>query len=149
MNFDLAYLALNAALVPAWGLLIFAPKSALTKQVVHSGLYPVGIGFFYVACFCAAAILGQAADGFSFFTLEGVATLFDHPNGVLIGWSHFLVFDLFVGAWIGRDAMRRDYKHIYIVPMILLSYLYGPIGLMAYIIFRWIRERRLPTLEEA
>ena len=149
MNFDLAYLALNAVLLPAWALLLFAPKSTITKQLVHSGVYPVCIGFFYIVCFGAAAFWGQAANGFSFFTLEGVAILFDHPNGVLIGWSHFLAFDLFVGAWVARDAQRRDYNHLIVAPMILLSYLYGPIGLIAYMIFRWVRERRLPTLEES
>lgn len=148
MSWDTLYLLLNAAVVPAWGLLLFMPRAALTRKLVHSGIYPIGIGLFYLLCFLAAAFLGQAAEGFSFFTLDGVATLFDHPNGVLIGWSHYLAFDLFVGAWIGRDAARRNYPHLIVAPMMLFTYLYGPFGLLAYMVFRFWKERQVPLLEE-
>ena len=83
-----------------------------------------------------------AAIGFGFaapeagFSLQGVQALFDHPNGVLIGWSHYLAFDLFVGAWIGRDALRRGVPHWQTVPCLLGSYIFGPFGLVLYALIR-------------
>ena len=66
------------------------------------------------------------------FTFEGVQALFDHPNGMLTGWSHYLVFDLFVGAWIARDAQRLLISHFLTIPCILGSFVFGPVGLLLY-----------------
>ena len=98
-------------------------------------LWPVVIGAIYVTLLIAAMAFGQSHPdaGFSF---SGVQALFDHPNGVLVGWSHYLVFDLFVGAWIARDAQRRDIAHWKAVPCILGSYVFGPAGLLLYAILR-------------
>ena len=38
--------------------------------------------------------------------LDGVVALFGVRQAIFVGWVHYLVFDLFVGAWIARDAGR-------------------------------------------
>jgi hypothetical protein len=47
----------------------------------------------------------------SFLTLRGVISLFRTPRVVLVGWIHFLAFDLFVGASIAVDAERVGISH--------------------------------------
>ena len=135
MAWDTGFLIINALVVPAWVLLIFLPRAKITRAAVHSMLWPVVIGAIYTALLIAAIAFGQSHPdaGFSF---SGVQALFDHPNGVLVGWSHYLVFDLFVGAWIARDAQRRDIAHWKAVPCILGSYIFGPAGLLLYAILR-------------
>ena len=100
-------------------------------------LWPVVMGAIYAALLAGSMFFGQAHPdaGFSF---EGVQALFDHPNGILIGWSHYLVFDLFVGAWIARDAKRVDISHIVTVPCLLGAFLFGPVGLLLYAVIRLI-----------
>lgn len=136
MTWENAYLALNMAVVPAWALLVFLPRAGVTKAVVHSGLYPVILGLIYIASLGAAILFGQAAPEANMTSLGGVMALFSHPNGIITGWTHYLVFDLFVGAWIARDAKRRGIPHLAAVPCMLLTFLFGPVGLLLYMILR-------------
>ena len=137
MSWDLGFTLINASVIPAWALLLVLPKSPITKALVHSMFWPVLLGAVYGALLIGALFFGLSHPeaGFSF---TGVQALFDHPNGVLIGWSHYLVFDLFVGAWIARDAQRREISHLTTVPCILGAFLFGPVGLLLYAIIRFV-----------
>ena len=136
MDWDFAFMAINAAVVPAWALLIFLPRSTLTTRLVHSVIYPALMGAIYIAGMIAAFAFGHSSGGVDFTSIEGVAAIFAHPNGVIIGWTHYLVFDLFVGAWIGRDAIRCGLPHLAIIPCLLGAFIFGPIGLFAYVLLR-------------
>ena len=146
MTWETGFLAINALAMPAWVLLIFLPRAKITKAAVHSMLWPVMFGAIYAALLVGAMAFGLS-DPDAGFSFSGVQALFDHPNGVLVGWSHYLVFDLFVGAWIARDAQRRDIAHWQTIPCILGSYVFGPVGLLLYAILRFATGHGF-TLEE-
>ncbi len=135
------YLAINALVLPAWALLVLMPGSGLTRRLVHSGIYPIGFGLIYVAFILRALVFGDGVEGAGFGSLEAVMKVFDTPAGLLTGWTHYLVFDLFAGAWIGRDAMVRKVSHFIRVPGQLGSLVFGPVGLMVYLSGRWITGR--------
>jgi hypothetical protein len=147
VSWDNAYLALNFSVVPAWALLVFLPRAGVTKAVVHSGLYPVALGLVYVASLGAAMFFGQSAPDAQMGSLGGVMALFSHPNGIITGWTHYLVFDLFVGAWIARDAQRRNVPHLATVPCMLLTFLFGPVGLLLYMLLRLALGKGLSLVE--
>lgn len=148
LNADLLYFIINAAVLPAWALLIFAPRWSVTHKVVHSVLYPVLFGIFYLILMIYMASANPEGSGGSFTSIEGVQSLFSHPLGLVIGWAHYLVFDLFIGAWIARDGLRRGIKHVFIVPCILLSFIVGPIGLLLYVIVRKFIKKGGVSLSE-
>jgi hypothetical protein len=127
---------MHMAVLPAWILLIFAPRWSWTDRIIHSGLYPVGFGLLYVGCFIAAMVTGPQSGGIDFSTVEGIAAIFSHPFGVLTGWVHYLAFDLFAGMWIGRDARRRGASHWLVAPCLLFTFLAGPLGLLLYFAVR-------------
>lgn len=135
MSWELGYSLINALVVPAWALLLVLPRSPITKALVHSMLWPVLMGSIYATLLIASLAFGQAHPDAD-FSFTGVQALFDHPNGVLVGWTHFLVFDLFVGAWIARDAQRQEISHIVTVPCLLAAFLFGPVGLLLYAVIR-------------
>ena len=145
ISVDAVFALCNAAVVPAWLLLAVAPEWIWTRRIVHSVLYPAVLGAVYGVGF---ATLGPAPEGGGFGTLRGVMTLFDVPQLVLIGWVHYLVFDLFVGAWEVRDARRRGIRHLLVIPCLALTFLFGPMGLLLYLALRWVL-RREASLEEA
>ncbi|GGB72782.1 ABA4-like family protein [Henriciella pelagia] len=147
MSLELVYVVINALVVPAWLLLVLGPKWRTTQLVVHSGIYPLVFGAFYTICLIASMFFGQSAEGVGMATIAGVSALFSHPNGVLIGWSHYLVFDLFVGAWIGRDAQRRGLPHMAVAPCLIASFLFGPVGLLAYILVRLVKGEGISLFE--
>ncbi len=137
MTWETGYTIINALVLPAWAMLILLPKAQVTKLTVHSMFWPVLMGSIYAVLLIAAMGFGVSHPDAG-FTFAGVQALFDHPNGLLIGWSHYLVFDLFVGAWIGRDAQRQGISHWPTVPCMLGAFLFGPVGLLLYAILRLI-----------
>ena len=75
--------------------------------------------------------------------------LFADPWILLAGWIHYLVFDLFIGAWEVRDAARLGIPHLLVVPCLVLTFLFGPVGLLLYGIVRAVRTRRVLVDEAA
>jgi hypothetical protein len=58
-------------------------------------------------------------------------------DGVLVaGWIHYLAFDLFVGIWIAVEADKRGFHRILQVPMLLGTFVFGPIGLLLFYVAR-------------
>ena len=55
------------------------------------------------------------------------------PLAAILGWIHYLIFDLFIGAWESRDAQRRGIPHWAVIPCLLVTLLAGPIGLLVYL----------------
>jgi len=148
MLYQTAFTVINLAAVPAWLMLLFAPRWQLTRTLVHGGIYPTIYCTIYAVFLFNHLFLGAASADASFTSLDGVMGLFDHPNGILLGWTHYLAFDLFVGAWIGRDALRRGISHWLAAPAMLLTFLLGPFGLLVYMAIRFFRGKDRLSLVE-
>jgi hypothetical protein len=54
---------------------------------------------------------------------------------------HYLAFDLFVGTWETRDAVGRGIPRWIVMPCLLWTFLFGPIGWLAYQAARRTRGR--------
>jgi len=122
----------SAAVVPGWLLLILAPRARITERVVHSGLLSLALAAAYLVLI--AACYPGAEGGFG--SLAEVYRLFRSPYLLLAGWIHYLAFDLFVGAWEVRDAGGRGIPHLLVIPCLSLTFVFGPIGLIAYFAVR-------------
>lgn len=136
MTVETLFSAVNLSVMPAWALLIFAPNWRGTTAIVHSMFYPLLLGGVYIAGLIGTIFLGMGAEGAGFTTIEAVRQIFASDMGVVVGWAHFLVFDLFVGAWEARDARRRGFSHWLLIPCLLLTFMFGPVGLVAYLALR-------------
>jgi len=136
MDYELLYKIINLGVMPAWLLLAFAPRARVTNGLVHSGIYPLGYGLIYTVLLLAAMAFGVGAEGGNMNTAAGVSIIFSHPHGILLGWTHYLVFDLFIGAWIVRDGARQGIAHWKLVPILFFSLMFGPVGLMLYFLLR-------------
>ena len=80
----------------------------------------------------------RGAEG-GFDTLDNVVRLFTAKEIALAGWIHYLAFDLFVGAWIVRTARAESIAFLLIVPCLLLTFLFGPVGFLAFSALRLAR----------
>lgn len=80
--------------------------------------------------YCVAIYLGLGQSGGSFSTLPGVRQLFTNDWALLAGWVHYLAFDLFVGAWIARDAQREGVSRWFLILILPLTFLFGPAGFL-------------------
>jgi cytochrome bd-type quinol oxidase subunit 2 len=68
--------------------------------------------------------------------------LFGSPGGATIGWIHYLAFDLFVGTWIARNADQHNIARWLQVPILFLTLMAGPIGLLLYLLLRQITGKK-------
>ena len=134
----------NAGVMPFWLLMIVAPRWRWTSRLVHSALVPAILGCSYILLMATAT---APPEGGSFTSLAGVVALFRSPDGVLVGWIHYLVFDLFVGAWELRDSQRLGIPHLAVVPCLALTLMLGPAGLLAYLALRGTLRREWTLVE--
>lgn len=124
----------NNGILPFWLLLAGAPGWRWTQRIVHSAAVPLLLAIVYA---CALAVgLSAPPEGGSFGSLAGVMAFFTNPWAALAGWVHYLVFDLFVGAWEVRDARRRGIHHGLVLPCLLATLMVGPVGLGLYLLVR-------------
>jgi hypothetical protein len=68
---------------------------------------------------------------------------FSAPHIVVAGWIHYLIFDLFVGAWESRDAVRRGVPLWLVIPCLLGTLMFGPLGLLLYLTVRFFSTQVL------
>lgn len=144
MDADLLFTIANRAVLPAWILLAVAPRWVWTRRLIFSALIPVLLAAVYVY----ALFMAEVPEEANFGTLSGVMIFFQVPFAVTAGWVHYLVFDLFVGAWEARDAERHGISHWFVIPCLFFTLMLGPVGLLMYLLLRWFMRRTL-TLEEA
>lgn len=144
MSDDLVFAIANYSVLPAWALLCFAPRARVTRAVVHSGLYPLALALLYGVLLFTDS---PGPEGAHFFSLGGVTNIFTTPRTIIACWIHYLVFDLFVGSWEVRDAARRGIPHWRVVPSLLLTLMFGPLGLASWLAVRALHRKGI-TLDE-
>ncbi|MFY0565028.1 ABA4-like family protein [Archangium lansingense] len=132
---------------PAWALLVFAPRWKWTQRLVHSVLIPVMLGVAHLGLMLGLNLSNSVPEGASGASLQGAMLLFSDPWVAVLCWIHYLAFDLFAGAWIVRDARRRNIPHLAVAPCVLLTMNFGPTGLLVYLAVRFFM-RRTVTLDE-
>ena len=137
MTAEQLFSILNSMAVAAWLPLVFLPRVRWSATVVPM-VMPVLLAIIYLALLIVT--LPWSEGGFS--SLAGVRTLFDHPWVLLAGWTHYLAFDLFIGGWEVRDAQRRGIPHLLVIPALVLTFLFGPVGLLLYLAIRSFAARR-------
>ena len=126
----------NLAALTGWVALVAALflRPVRGTAFVYSGLIlPAAYGVAYVY------LLTHAGDtGGNFNSIAGVRALFSDDNALTGGWFHYLAFDLFVGTWIARDGLERGAWRLALVPILGLTFMYGPAGFLSYLVLRQI-----------
>jgi hypothetical protein len=144
MDAETLFTLCTRLVLPAWLLLIAAPKWAWTSKLISHAWIPALLAIVYIY---SMVIAQPMPEGGGFTSLQAVMTLFTSPYAGLAGWIHYLAFDLFMGAWQVRDAQRRGVNHFAVVPCLMLTFLAGPVGLLLYFIVRLVTARTLTTVE--
>ncbi|MGB5809561.1 MAG: ABA4-like family protein [Polyangiales bacterium] len=140
MTLETFFRIANLAILPFWMLLIVAPRWRWTGLLVHGPVVVLLLAPIYAYMLFGHPGTPQQLDMTS---LYGVMEAFSAPSVVLAGWIHYLIFDLFVGAWESRDAMRRGLPAWAVIPCLLATLFVGPLGLLLYVIVRFGARRVL------
>ena len=135
---DLFQLANPLALL-GWLVLLASPLAPRAAQAISATAIPLLLAVAYTGLILA--FWSQAPGGFG--TLPEVQALFTHPQIALAGWVHYLAFDLFLGAWEVRTARADAIPHWAVIPCLILTFLFGPAGLLAFAILRFTLTRKV------
>lgn len=127
MKAEYLFSIVNSIALLGWILLAAAPGWIWTRRIVWTAI-PLLLSAAYLML--VVLFFGQAEGGFG--SLEAVMRLFTNKNVALAGWIHYLAFDLLVGSWEVKDALEKNISHWLVVPCLLLTFLLGPIGFLAY-----------------
>ncbi len=118
----------NLIALLSWALLIVLPGRRWVSETVVGAVVPALLAAAYVVLIAMHLIGSQGG----FTTLAEVALLFGNPWLLLAGWIHYLCFDLLIGCWEARDARDRGVPHALVIPCLLLTFMFGPAGWLAY-----------------
>lgn len=149
MSVDMAFQGANLGIIVLWGLLIVGPSWPLTYRLVHTPIVPIALALAYLVYALPGFILADPGEGGGFGSLEAVMIAFTNKQAVMAGWIHYLVFDLFIGAWQAREAKRRGLPHWQLVPCLIFTFLLGPVGLGLFLVLRAVRLKRWALSEVA
>lgn len=132
------YRYLNLFPMPLWLAMLVAPYHPATERASRSSGVIVVAALNYLSALIIAVRQGDSARLADFATLDGLRQGLASPAGALAGWSHMLALDLFTGAWIYRQARRLNAPGWVRVPALLLTLMAGPLGLMLFLLWRWL-----------
>jgi hypothetical protein len=120
-----------------WLILLASPWTRRAADWISGIAIPLALAALYAGL--VAANWAGSEGGFD--SLAAVRALFTNDWLLLAGWVHYLAFDLFVGSWETRDARERGIPHGLVIPCLLLTFLFGPAGLLLYFALRTARAR--------
>jgi len=136
--------AANLLAVVGWAVLLLAPARAGTVRTAGVGL----LAALYVAAVAGlvSGALDPVRDGpppdLADYSVAGLRRLFASDGGVAVGWVHYLALDLMAGCWIAGEAAARGWHRVAAAPVLLLTFLAGPAGVLLWLV---LRTRRVTT----
>lgn len=138
MTPDSLFQIANPLVLVGWLALALAPLSPRWSDRVAGLAIPLLLSIGYAAL----VLVHWAGAPGGFGSLADVMALFTAPGVALAGWVHYLAFDLFVGAWITRTARAERIPHLFTLPCLILTFLFGPAGFAAFTALRAIFAAR-------
>ncbi|WP_432200856.1 ABA4-like family protein [Erythrobacter sp. W53] len=140
MPWDTLFSAANIYAAIAWVILILLPRwewSMRALLVGGAGLLSLAYAFLIIGFWTGGIDIGPGnGEEGNFSSVAGVQALFAKDGGLVLGWVHYLAFDLFVGLWIAREADERGVSRFIQAPILLATFLAGPLGLTFWLIAR-------------
>jgi hypothetical protein len=142
---EMIYLWVNLGVLPFWFILIFFPKSQISKVFVTS-IFPIlllAISYSYL-------LYINYENGYDFLQnfklylgFGQILNLFESQSFVILLWVHFLAMNLFCGGWIIKDSQLFGMNKILVSLSLIMTYLIGPIGIVIYWIIRLFYAKRI------
>lgn len=136
----------NLVALLGWVALVAFPGRKGVSGLLCAVLLPGTLAAAYAAVIVwRIAAAGQSPMDLG--SIAGLRTAFDDDWVFAAAWTHYLVFDMVVGAWIARDAIRLRIPWPVRTICLVLTFLLGPIGFLLHLVSRATLARST-TVEE-
>ena len=131
-------------ILPFWVMMWFAPYHERTAALMKNE-------WIYLAPLAVAYTIAVLPNIVDIFILLGsdmptpaiVVDMFSERDVILIGWLHYLAFDLFVGRWTWKRLVATEQPIYVSFPVLLFSMMVAPLGaLLGLIVTRDYQENQ-------
>jgi hypothetical protein len=140
MEYELLFSIANAVAATGWLALVlhyvFPLRLGFLASFINEYWMPLLLSVAYAAILLLTTfgVLPSAEGGFD--SLAGVRSVFEADALLLMGWIHYLAFDLFVGMVVARQAKPSGVPIWFMLPIWFFTFMFGPVG---YLIWRTAR----------
>ena len=122
-----------------WIVLLAAPLIGPSSiGIARAAAAVLAIGYLLIFLFAPEGLGALATD----YSLRSVGSLFADPRLLLLGWVHYLAFDLWVASWEADEGRRLGISHAWVAPAMFLTFMLGPLGLLTFLLVRALHGRR-------
>ncbi|CAM5707127.1 ABA4-like family protein [Streptomyces coeruleorubidus] len=128
---------------PVWLLMIFAPAWGPTARIAGSPLTVLPVLFVYVAL--AVPVFPELWTAVSSPDLGSFRELTALPDGAGAVWAQVIAWDLLIGQWMYREGRRLEISALLMGPLLVLTILLSPFGLLVFLGLRAVRARQVGT----
>ena len=144
MNLDFWFSNTSNFAMAGWVLLALYPRRKTWLFQLTGLVMPASLGLAY-AVFFVPNLVGTTGAGYS--SLTQVQALMSNPMLLLAGWIHYLAFDLAVGTYIAMQSDKIGLSRILQIPILFLTFMFGPIGLMVFVLIKVTRKASAPIFK--
>ena len=135
MTAETFFQATNTLALLAWIVLVLFPGRRVVSGLLCAVVVPGLLALAY------AGVIGWrlATNGpppADVMTLTGLRAVFGDDWVFAAAWTHYLVFDMVVGAWIARDSVRLGIPWPLRTLALVLTFLAGPVGFLVHVLAR-------------
>ena len=124
----------NTLALVAWIALVAQPGRWIVAHVLCAVVVPGLLAAAYVAVIGWKLASGPPPGDVT--TIAGLRAAFADDWVFAAAWTHYLVFDMVVGAWIARDAVRLGIPWPLRTLALVLTFLAGPVGFLLHLLVR-------------
>jgi len=129
---DVLYFVVMGIGVAGWLALIVFPRQ-IWANFWFSGLAaPLSLSFIYMYLLLTYWNQPPVAHITQFITLSGVYAMFGNNGLLLVGWINIIAMDLVVGAWMTRKAEQIRMPYIYLLPCLIVTFVFAGFGFALY-----------------
>jgi len=125
-------------IVPIWGLMWFAPRHEITKKIVGDlriSVLPLLIPYAILAIPTIPDIF--ATLGTEMPTPDLIIEFFQDDKVIILGWLHFLAFDVLAGRYIWNRMVSLDKPIFVSTPTLILGMMVAPLGFLIGMLLTW------------
>ena len=125
----------NTLALLAWIFLLVRPGQRWVSQRLCATVVPGLLAVTYATVIGWKLATGGPPPG-DLTTLAGLRGAFADDWVLAAAWTHYLVFDMVVGAWVARDAVRCGVPWPLRSVALVLTFLAGPVGFLLHLVIR-------------
>ena len=135
---EILYYWVNIGVLPFWLVLVFFPRSHISRYFVTS-IFP----FLLLSGAYVFMLYKSYLNSFDFvgnfnlyMSISDLSELFSNKSFLMTFWIHFVSINLFTGGWIVKDSQKFLINKFLLFIPLLITYLIGPLGLFVYWLIR-------------